>query len=278
MRLLVLQAYGSPRILQEARFAVLTFLHFAMARQDGWKVVVYTDHPDVFADLGAGVVTEPMGPGRVRAWRGDIDFVHRVKLEVLLDCLRRHAGTLLYIDSDTWFARDPWLLYDRIGPNDAVMHENEGPLEEEANGVMRKMHRFVRRTPFSLPGGETVRMPGRTVMWNAGVIGLDESVAAPLLTRALALTDVMHAKYRKHVTEQLAVSWVLQNALRLHAADDVVEHYWRTCAEVEPVLKGFFDEHRGRPLAALTEAAWRLEPRVAPAPKRAWWKRALGLR
>ena len=70
MRLLVLQAYGSPRILQEARFAVLTFLHFAMARQDGWKVVVYTDHPDVFADLGAGVVTEPMGPGRVRAWRG----------------------------------------------------------------------------------------------------------------------------------------------------------------------------------------------------------------
>ena len=269
----MLQAYGDTRILQEARFAVLTFLHFALPRPDPWKVIVYTDQPGAFADFGERVATEPIDAHRLRAWRGRIDFVHRVKLEVLLDCLQRHAGTLLYVDSDTWFERDPWLLYERITATGAVMHECEGRLEEEKNGVLRKIHRFVRSNTFQLPDGAIVRMPGSTEMWNAGVIGLDPSVAEPLLRRALSLTDAMHAKYRKHVTEQLAVSWVLQNEMHLQAADDVVHHYWRTCAEVEEILTGFFREQEGRLVPEIAAAAHRLKPRVAPAPKRRWWEK-----
>lgn len=272
-RLLVLQAYGNARIVQEARFAVLTYLHYAAKHEDPWNIVIYTDKPEAFADLGGSVVTEPMDAARLRAWRGGIDFVHRVKLEVLLDCLHRHAGTLLYVDSDTWFEEDPWLLYERIGRADAVMHECEARLDEEPNGVLRKMHRFVRGTSFLLPSGERVQMSGATEMWNAGVIGLDASVAAPLLERALALTDAMHAQYQKHVTEQLAVSWVLQTEMQLHAASDVVHHYWRSCAEVEKILDVFFREHAGLPLPQLAEAASKLKPRVSPAPKRRWWRK-----
>ena len=277
-RLLVLQAYGSPRIVQEARFAILTFLHFALPRAGEWRVVVYTDQPARFGDLGPGVVTEPIDPSRLAAWRGAIDFVHRVKLELLLDCVARHPGTLLYADSDTYFTADPWTLWARIGPGDAVMHEREGRLDEEANGIMRKMHRFVRDTELPLPGGERERIAGSTEMWNAGVVGLDASVAEPLLRRALALTDAMHARYRKHVTEQLAVSWVLQHALRLHAAGDVVHHYWRSCPEFEGILGRFFAEHEGAPLPALAAAAVALRPVGAPpAPRRRWWQRLLGL-
>lgn len=278
MRLLVLQAYGSARIIQEARFAILTFLHFALPRAGEWKVVVYTDQPARFADLGPGIVTEPMDASRLAAWRGAIDFVHRVKLELLLDCVARHPGTLLYADSDTYFAADPWTLWPRIGPGDAVMHECEGRLEDEANGIMRKMHRFVRANALSLPGGEQVRIAGSTEMWNAGVVGLDGAVAEPLLRRALALTDAMHARYRKHVTEQLAVSWVLQSALRLHAARDVVHHYWRSCPEFEGILGRFFAEHEGAPLPALAAAAVALRPVGSPpSPRRRWWQRLLGI-
>ena len=278
-RLLVLQAYGSARIIQEARFAILTFLHFALPRAGEWKVVVYTDQPQRFADLGDGVVTEPMNAERLAAWRGAIDFVHRVKLELLLDCLARHQGTLLYADSDTYFTADPWTLYARVGPGDAVMHEREGRLDERANGIMRKMERFVRDNALRLPGGETVRIPVSAEMWNAGVIGLDRAVAEPMLRRALALTDAMHALYRKHVTEQRSVSWVLQSALRLHAAGDVVHHYWRSCAEFEGILGRFFAQQAGAPLPALAEAAWRLRPvGTPPPPRRRWWQRLLGLR
>lgn len=271
-RLLVIQGYGHARILQEARFAVLTFLHFALQRSDPWKVVIYTDQPDAFGDLGPNIVTEAITPGILRVWRGSIDFVHRVKLEVLLHCLQRHGGTLLYVDSDTWFERDPWALYERIGRGDAVMHECEGRLDAEPNGVLRRMHRFVRRNALPLADGEVVQISGSTEMWNAGVIGLDPSIASPLLRRALAVTDAMHAKYRKHVTEQLSVSWVLQNQLRLRGADDVVNHYWRTCAEMEVILKRFFMEHQGRPLPDLAAAAWQLQPRPLPAPQLPWWK------
>ena len=55
---------------------------------------------------------------------------------------------------------------------------------------------------------------------------------------ALVLTDAMHSRYRKHVTEQLAVSWVLQTSLRILPAADVVHHYWQSCTELEPVLAG----------------------------------------
>jgi hypothetical protein len=276
-RLLVLQAYGRPRILQEARFAILTFLHFALGR-GGWKVVVYTDEPGAFATLGRGVVTEPMDAARLARWRGDIDFVHRVKLEVLLDCAARHPGTLLYVDSDTYFMRDPWALYAQLGDGTALMHECEGRLVERKNGIFRKMHRFVRTHDLPLPSGEVVRMPETTAMWNAGVVGLAPA-NVPLLRRALALTDVMHRLYPKHVTEQLAVSYVLQNALDLRATDDAIYHYWRSCPEIEPVLAGFFAAHEGMTLPDLAAAAFRLQPKMPPPPpRRRWWQKLLGIR
>ena len=276
-RLLVLQAYGRPRVLQEARFAILTFLHFALAR-DGWRVIVYTDNPAAFAGLGAGVRTEPMDAARLARWRGEIDFVHRVKLEVLLDCAERHAGAMLYVDSDTYFMSDPWPLYAQLDARTALMHECEGRLLERKNGIFRKMHRFVRTHDLPLPSGETVRMPETTAMWNAGVIGL-AAENVPLLRRALALTDVMHQLYPKHVTEQLAVSYVLQNALDLRATDDAIYHYWRSCPEIEPVLSRFFAEHAGLPLPALAAGAVALQPKMPPPPpRRAWWQKLLGIR
>lgn len=277
MRLLVLQAYGRPRIVQEARFAILTFLHFALGR-DGWKIVVYTDQPEAFADLGDRIVTEAMDAERLQRWRGEVDFVHRVKLEVLLDCAAKHPGTLLYVDSDTYFMRDPWTLFAQVGPRTALMHEREGRLLERKNGIFRKMETFVRTHAMALPSGETVRMTASTEMWNAGVIGLTRDNVA-LLRRALELTDAMYALYQKHVMEQLAVSWVLQTTLTLRATDDVIYHYWRSCPEFEPVLARFFAEHADEPLPARATAAFALRPKMPPPPPpRTWWQKLFGIR
>lgn len=273
---LVLQAYGRPRIVQEARFAILTFQRFALRRATPWPVVVYTDQPAAFTSLGPNVATEPMDAERLRRWRGTIDFVHRVKLEMLLDAFARHAGPLLYIDSDTYFTRDPAELFARIAPDAALMHECEGRLEERKNGIFRKMDRFVRRTPLPLPGLGMARMPASTAMWNAGVLGLHPA-HRDAIADALALTDAMHARYPKHVTEQLAVSYVLQTRWAVRAADDAIHHYWRHCPELEPVLAAFFAAHAGDGLDALAEAAFALRPRGTPEPpRRPWYSRLLG--
>lgn len=274
---LVLQAYGRPRIVQEARFAVLTFQHWALQSPGRYSIHVYTDAPDAFADLGPGVHTQPMDAARLTAWRGAIDFVHRVKLEVLADHMAQHGGRLLYCDSDVYFTDDPALLFERIVPGTALLHEREGRLDSHANGVLRKMDRFVRENSLSLPDGSSVRIPGSTEMWNAGVIGLHPTDRAAL-GPALALTDVMHALYPKHVTEQLAVSYLLQSALTVRAASDVVRHYWRTCGPMEPVLAEFFARHGSESLEVRAAAAVALRPEPVLSPRRAWWKRVLGLR
>jgi hypothetical protein len=269
---LVLQAYGQPQLLRQARFCLLTFQHFALRGAERYRAVVYTDAPEFFSGLGPNVVTERVSAEVLRHWRGPIDFLHRIKLEMLADAFRRYDGTVLYVDSDTYFIADPALVFGRIAPGTAVMHEPEGRLDEERNAVARKLHRFVRARAVTLASGESVRVPPATAMWNAGVIGLDESDRGALAP-ALPLTDALYAAYAKHNMEQLAVSHALGQRLSLRAAADVIYHYWSTKGEMDAVLEEFFARHRGAPLWELSSAAFALRPRPVRAVRRPWYRR-----
>jgi hypothetical protein len=251
---------------------LLTFQQFALRGAERHRVVVYTDAPESFGDLGPNVIAERVSAEVLRRWRGPIDFLHRVKLEMLADAFRRYDGTVLYVDSDTYFTGDPAIIFGRIAPGSAVMHENEGRLVDERNAVARKLHRFVRGRAVQLASGASVRIPPETAMWNAGVIGLDETDRA-LLGAALPLTDALYALYAKHNMEQLAVSHALGQRLALHAADDVIYHYWATKPEVDAVLEEFFARHRGAPLWEISAAAFALRPQPVRTIRRAWYRR-----
>lgn len=276
MRTLVLQAYGSERILREARFCIATAQHYLLASNASYRILVYTDSPASFAGSGAGVVIEPLSAATLARWRGAIDFVHRVKLEMLLHALSACEGPILYVDSDTYFLADPAALFALLGDESAVLHELEARLEERSNNLTRKIHRFVTRRSFVLPDGDVVRIPPSTAMWNAGVVGVAPA-HAPLLRRALALTDAMYALYPKHVMEQLAISYVLQTRLVLHEARHVVYHYWRHGHELDGVLREFFARREGEPVRDVAAAAVALAPRGTPIPtRRPWYARLLG--
>jgi hypothetical protein len=269
---LVLQAYGGARMLRQARFCLLTFQHFACRRPDEYRAIVYSDSPEAFADLGRNVVTEQVSAETLRRWRGPIDFLHRIKLEMVADFFRKHEGTLLYVDSDTYFTADPAIVFGRITPGTAVMHENEGQLVEGRNTVARKLHRFVREHDIRLASGEAVHIPEETAMWNAGVIGLHPADGA-VLASALPLTDALYATYPKHNMEQLAVSHALGQRLTVRAADDVIYHYWSTKPETDRVVEAFFQDQRAAPLPELAHAAFALRPRPSRASRPRWYHR-----
>jgi hypothetical protein len=196
---------------------------------------------------------------------------------MLADFFAKYEGAMLYLDSDTYFTADPAVVFERIRPGAAVMHENEGRLAEERNTVARKLRRFVTRNAVTLASGEVVRIPDSTAMWNAGVIGLHEADRGALAP-ALPLTDALYAAYAKHNMEQLAVSYALGRRLEIRSAEGAIHHYWAVKPQIAAMLDDFFARTAGLPLDSLTRAAMALRPTAARPRKRRWYERLLGTR
>ncbi len=273
-------AYGDERILQQARFSIASLQHWALRAATPYRVVVYTDAVDRFDGLGPNVGTERLEAEQLREWRGAIDYVHRIKPVVLLRAAAKYGGTIVFMDSDTWLMADPFPRLALVDERTAVLHLCEGRLSERKNGIFRKMHRFVKRAELPLPGGEVVRISPDAEMWNSGVVALHHAVAADVIGRTLHLIDAIHAQYRKHITEQLALSWVLrERGFRLLPSDDIVAHYWAHTRELAPTIAAFLQRHEGADVATIGAAAVALAPRGTPrTPTRPWWRRLLGMR
>lgn len=268
---LLLLAHGRDDVLTQARFCILTFQHFALREPHRYRVVVYTDSPDRFADLGSTVRTELLTPALLRQWRGRDDYVHRVKPEMFLDYAGKYGGRFAFVDSDTYFMHDPAELFSRIAPGRAVLHLREGALEDRWNANARKLHDFVRRTALPLPDGSMGRLPGNTAMWNSGVVGLapeDRDLLAP----SLALLDELYRRYRKHNMEQLALSYVLATRLELVASDDIVFHYWGRGEAFQEIAERFFADTTTLTLADRAAAAFALAPKPEAKPRRKWYE------
>jgi hypothetical protein len=271
---LLLLAHGRADVITQARFCLLTFQHFALRAPGRYRVVVYTDQPAAFADLGENVRTEPLTPETLRGWRGPQDYVHRVKPEMLLHFAGAYDGRLLFVDSDTYFIRDPAELFDRVRPGVAALHLDEGRLSERRNGNARRLHDFVRRTELRLPDGTVGRLPEDTAMWNSGVVGIapeDRDLLAP----SLALVDELYGRYEKHNMEQLALSYVLARRLRLVPADDVVCHYWGRGMAFDLAAVRFFAAHADDDLATLAAAAFALAPEPERDPRKPWYHKLI---
>lgn len=238
MNYFVIQCYGKERILREAKFCVFSLLKFIKGDAN-YSIVLYTDNNSFFEDIKDHVVFEPMLPEMVQLWKGEHNFVHRVKVMMLLDFVSKYNGKFLYLDSDTWFKKSPQQLFDTISTDDALLHLPEAQLKSNANPIIKKMHRFVKANTFNLSNGEEVKIPIEYSMWNAGAIGLP-ATAKTTIEKVLELTDKMLLVYQKHVMEQLAFSYFLQKEFTPHRSDDVIEHYWRFCSIAEEPMIDFF--------------------------------------
>jgi len=271
---LIYQAYGSPDILNEALFSILSYLR----QPAGATVLVYTDNPAHFrAVLGEapGVAYVPIEPAQWQAWRGDIGFVHRVKIMVLQHAAAHYAGNLLYVDTDTIFTQSPAGIFYLLSQGQRFMHLSEGRLDN-GNALNRKINRVLQaRNAPVLAGGP---IAPSTQMYNAGVLGL-RSTDASLLAEVLALTEQLYRHYPKHVMEQLAFSVVWARSGTVQEAAPWVYHYWNL-KEIRPALGALLAPQPGRPLAEWQARAGRLNvPALAEGKARfralPGWRRAV---
>src|ERR1043165_8489428 len=115
---IVMQAYGSQDILNECAFALLSLTR--QQTEDDLQnltVIIYTDQPAFFKsfkDCPLGVRLRDVSQALINQWRGSIDFVHRVKIEVLRDAVKNLDGQILYLDTDVCFAEPVTTIFEHI--------------------------------------------------------------------------------------------------------------------------------------------------------------------
>lgn len=238
---IVMQAYGSADILHECAFALASLCsRHTRAELANLTVCIYTDQPEyfrAFSDCWLNIHFRYVDEMLLAAWRGNIDFVHRVKIEVLRDFSANHEGNVLYLDTDVVFANPVSEIFEQIASGKLYMHVMEGPVHHSRNAVFQKLSGFFKKGPVMVHN-RLIEIPDQAMMWNAGVLGF-HTQHAPVLKDVLDFTDDVYRQFPKHVVEQFAFSFYFQRTALLLSAHTSIYHYWNL-KELRPVLASFF--------------------------------------
>ncbi len=250
-RTLVFQAYGHEAVLRECAYALLTFLYQHPQGIPGLGILIYTDRPAFFKSFEELLPLQyrQVDAQELQGWRGTIDFVHRVKIEVLRDAVQRCSGAILYADTDVCFLKSVEPLFRGIEAGRRYMHVQEYKLQDDLNPVGVKFRNFIQKQQSLEWGSRREAIPLSTAMWNAGVLGFSSADKA-LLDEALVFTDAVHPLFRKHIVEQFAFSMLFAEKGQVYAACREILHYW-SLKEMRAYLASFFAYFEGRPLAEL---------------------------
>ena len=265
MNYLVYQSYGSTDILNECSYSILSLLKQGL-NSEKIQIVIYTDRKDYFSFLPSDIISfVEMDEKTIKEYKGSYNFVHRLKIKVLQDCVTRFEGKILYADSDIYFINSIETLFDQIDEANFLMCNNEGPIDVPGNRVFEKFSRFISENSSYLIQ-HMIPIPPDVTMWNAGIIGF-VSPNKQLLDKVLYTNDTIFEKFKSHVVEQLSFCYQLQMHGTVHKSTDYVFHYWNL-KEFRLVLAEFFTHHLpGSTLQEMIQDVDSIRPDVLIRPK-----------
>ena len=292
MNFLLYQAYGKPEIAFEALYSILSYLKVSegLPADEQAQIVVYTDQQALFEtylnQVPKPIRYEPMPAELITEWRGEINFVHRVKIKRLQDFFSRELGNVLYVDTDTVFLSDVSPVFQKIGRGELYMHIQEGTLQSRQNRIFDKIYRFLQPLDFAFRvDGQRIEVPAKTEMWNAGVLGINDR-HKNLLQRVLHFTDAVYPQLPMHIIEQLGFSLYFTQNRTVLPAYNYIYHYWNF-KEFRGVLGQFFDANKGKTTPELIARLHKIDPQELIKPKleyenlRGWrrtWRKLSGVK
>jgi lipopolysaccharide biosynthesis glycosyltransferase len=250
---IVFQCYGNEAIFHECAFALLSLTRLYGESMPGTEIWIYTDNAPWFSKfrgIGLPLNFRTVDGAQISKWRGKIDFVHRVKIEVLADFTRNRNGNVLYADTDVVFNQRLDDLFSSIGSGKQYMHVMEGVVSSRSNPIFSKLDTYLRdNTVMKVNGQNLWDLP----MWNAGVLGF-KSGNRDMLEDILTFTDTEYPKFPKHIIEQFACSVFFHNSGQIKTAAAWVLHYWNL-KEARTTLASFFNHFSTRPWGELAQLA-----------------------
>lgn len=234
---------------REAQFSILSALYRA-ADADSFSIAVYTDAPVHYQHLP--VTVYPLAPETWQQWAGELRYHHRSKLCVLQQAVPLASKTV-FIDTDTFFLRDPALLFaavdDKACVVDELYYSQLPPVVAQDAAVAEQLQRM------------NINAQNIPVI-NSGLFGITRSNVA-VLDLALRLNDAVYPASNKSLTtEQLVLGMAAATQSALQADDGVIKHYWSRKQLFRAKASAFIAKHGAQ---WDTEAARRDFLRVTPA-------------
>ena len=238
---IVMQCYGNTGVFYECVYALLSLARlYEAGGLDDTQIWIYTDNPSLFAQLThcrLPLHIRKIDALLIKQWRGQIDFVHRVKIEVLLDFTKEREGNILYLDTDIVFTQRIAYLWERLSDGLLLMHTMEGVIGGKANPLFVKLAAHLNSHPAL-----TTNVQKPLTMWNAGVLGLNTR-HRHLLEEVLQFTDTFYPPFPKHIAEQFAFSLKFGEAGDIKIAAPYFIHYWNL-KEAREVLGSFYNHFK----------------------------------
>ncbi|MGI4743440.1 MAG: hypothetical protein ACRYG7_50455 [Janthinobacterium lividum] len=225
-------SYGREQEYKRLIFAVLSFKAFYSGIDSNVQLLIFTDNSAYFEHFLTGILVKYvlLTPAKIELMKGPQKFVHLVKVEVIREAFELYPNNnLVYIDSDTFFIKDPLPLFGMISAENSLMHTKEYALTErigstsEGNSPQLFLSALKNRT-FSTSQGEERYFPSQ-YSWNAGVIGLAKE-GKGYIDDIYKLSGEFFSCSLWHISEQLAFSLLLQTRTTIYPCEKYIYHYW----------------------------------------------------
>ncbi len=241
---IIFLCYGDKGIFYECAFSLLSLSRLHTAEElSKLQVWIYTDDPAWFGALNStlNIHCREINQELIKAWRGQADFVHRVKAEALKDCMAGRNGNILYVDTDSVFTQKINKLWEDIEQGALYMHNFEGVVSSCSNATLTKLNEFLNKSLQILINNKPIQELG---MWNAGVLGFNTKYRY-ITEEVLVFCDEVYPQYPKHIVEQFAFSIYFQQAGNIKTAAPYLVHYWNL-KEARSVLASFFEYFKNK--------------------------------
>jgi hypothetical protein len=226
---LVVQSFGRE---SEYRRAVLTIYSFFAFNGTANAVILFTDNAPWFEPYFSEFPVQyvHLSSEKIKSMRGNIDFLHRMKIVEIEEAFELAQANLLYADSDTFFTANSNALMASLSAKHSYMHLNEYTFESlkkwalPAGKTFLAFVQLIEKKEFQLTNSK-VKYDTKMCSWNAGVMMLHWE-HRKLLKDVFLLTDQFFPETQNHASEQYAFSLILQTNTELKACDEVIYHYW----------------------------------------------------
>lgn len=230
---LVIQSFGCENEYRRSILSIWSFYAHVSPQWEDTNVLLFTDKQEFFKgylqDLPVTYIM--LTSEKMREMRGEIDFLHRMKIAIIEEALNCSEGNIVYIDSDTFFTGDPASLFARLRSGVSFMHTREYAFQWlqqmplPSGAPFRAVLKLLGEKYFVMANREKKKFSPALFSWNAGVIMLHREQQY-LLPDVYAITDQLYRLTKNHSCEQYAFSIMLQTSTRLYGCQEYIYHYW----------------------------------------------------